>query len=47
LGNNHSDDDEFVIVCYNECPSAPDNLLVPLEDFDLKGLNLESDSVEE
>jgi len=47
LGNHYSDNDVFVDVYGDECPSAPTNLLVSKEYFDLKDLYLESNSVKE
>lgn len=32
LGNNHSDDDDFVDVCNDECPSLPVDLSIPQKD---------------
>ena len=36
-----------MVVCDDEFPSPSANILVPLEDFNLKGLDLEFDSVKE
>jgi len=47
LGNNHFDDDDFVDVCDDECPSDPVDLSVSHENFNLKYLDLESVLVEE
>jgi len=47
LGNNHSSDDEFFDVWDDECPSAPAGLSISQEYFDLKYLDLGSDSVKE
>ena len=44
LGNNHSDEDDFVDACDHECLGASSDLSVSHEDFTL---DLESDSVKE
>lgn len=45
LGNDNFDDDDFVVVCDGECPSAPTDISVSQEDFVSKDLDLKSISV--
>lgn len=47
LGNCHFDDDDSIFVGCYEFPSAPTETSISQEDFNLKDLDLEYDSIKE